>query len=150
MDINTIRELMVLPLETLQNQWAIVKNSTKINDKPGMLVSNLRKLVKLEAAKQRAAAERAANPEAAQTPVHVHADANRYQRPDFITEAEWYGLSDIPAVYALLDGAQFDGGNGIECRTPQQTDAFYRKYDGANVAWRFAAVRNWRPDGEEW
>ena len=146
-----INKMMVFSMQELENEWALVKNSTRLKDIPGALGRNLKAVLINYEIQQRAAAERAANPAAATpVPINVHPDAVRYQRPDFITEAEWYGLSDVPAVYALLDGAQFDRGNGIECRTPQQPDAFYRKYDGANVAWRFAAVRNWRPDGDEW
>lgn len=150
MNDGVAQELMVLPLSTLEYHWAIVKDSTKIKDKPGMLVSNLRKILLLEAAKQRAAAERAANPAAATpAPSNAHPDAQRYQRPDFITEAEWYGLRDMAEMYAYLDGAIFDGANGIVCRNDRMTSDLYMKLGGAVLHTRLSAILNWQPQ-EDW
>lgn len=140
MNDGVAKELMVLARSTLEYQWALVKKST-IEDigKPGLLVSNLRKVLAAEAAKQQAAAERAANPETAQMPASVHPDALRYQRPDFITEAEWYGLRDVPEAYDLLHNAALNEDGSIECERFQKTTALYMKHDGLVIQNRFAA-----------
>jgi len=147
----TIRELIALPMETLQKEWAIVKDSTiEPKAKAGTLSRNLRIALTRYQIEQRAAAERAANPAAATpAPNNAHPDAQRYQRPDFITEAEWYGLRDMAEMYAYLDGAIFDGANGIVCRNDRMTTDLYMKMGGAVLHTRLSAIRNWQPV-EDW
>lgn len=148
----TIRDLIVLPMETLEHEWAIVKNSTvEPKAKAGTLSRNLRIALTRFQIEQRQAAERAANPAAATpAPSNAHPDATRYQRPDFITEAEWYGLRDVPEVYELLDGATFDDLAGtVNCRTLRLDNDLFMKRNGASVIQRFAHVRNWQPQ-EDW
>lgn len=148
-----INKLMVLSMQTLEHEWAIVKNSTTFKDIPGAFGRNLKAALINHGIQQRAAAERAANPAAAQTqaaPSNAHPDASRYQRPDFITEAEWYGLRDVHEVYELLDGATFDEVTGaLTCRTPRLDSEFFMKRNGAAIQTRFAAIRNWQPQ-EDW
>lgn len=128
-----INDLVGLPMQTLEKEWALVKNSTNANDKPALLGRNLRIALTRFQVEQRQAAQRAVDPVA-----HAHPDAHAYQRPEFITEAEWYGLSDIPAVYELLDGAWLTETGSIEGRTFRQTSALWMKYGDA-MRERFAA-----------
>lgn len=145
-----INKLMVLSMQTLEHEWAIVKNSTTFKDIPGAFGRNLKAALINHGIQQRAAAERAANPAAATpAPSNAHPDAQRYQRPDFITEAEWYGLRDMAEVYAYLDGAIFDGANGIVCRSDRMTSDLYMKMGGAVLHTRLSAIRDWQPQ-EDW
>ena len=144
-----INDFLVLPMETLKKEWAIVKNSTRVEDPPRALCGNLKVALEKYHVQQRAAAQRAANPETAQAPANVHEDAMRYQRPHFITEAEWYGLSDIPAVYPLLSGAFLNMHGSLVCRTEDIKQAFIMQHNGAEIMARFENYVNWQP-AEDW
>lgn len=120
-------ELMVLPLSTLEYQWALVKDSTSIKDKPGMLVTNLRKILLLEAA-ERAAAERAAQEPVAPKPIILCPEAEKCERPEWITLEEWARWHIAPNIYGYLHQATLTPDGRIECITEELTADFYDRF----------------------
>ncbi len=125
-----INKMLVLSMQSLEKEWAIVKNSTTIKDIPGALGRNLKAALHKHEMQQRQAAQRAANPEPAQPkPLIICPEAEACERPEWITLEEWASWYFVPNIYGYLHQATLTPNGLIECINEELTADFYDRFD---------------------